>query len=221
MNLHRLTVLLAEDHAVVREGLRSWLHSVGDFEVVGEAATGREAVALACQLRPAVVVMDISMPLLNGFEATRQILRAAPGTKVLVLSAHCDGEYVARMVAAGASGYVVKQSPMPVLAQAIKTVASGKAFFSPTISNRLRKVARPSDGGSSPAPLTSALTSRESEVLQLVAEGSANKQIAVELGISPKTVEKHRQTLMDKLNIHDTAGLTRHAIATGVIDNRV
>ena len=217
MNLHRLTVLLAEDHTVVREGLRSWLHSAGDFEVVGEAATGREAVALARRLRPAVVVIDIAMPLLNGFEATRQILRAAPETKVLVLSAHCEDEYVTRMVAAGASGYVVKQSPMHVLAQAIKTVASGKIFFSPTISPRLREVALLSAHGLSPAPLTSPLTSRESEVLQLVAEGSANKQTAIELGISPKTVEKHRANLMDRLQLHGIPALTSYAIEKGLV----
>ena len=215
-----ITVLLAEDHAIVREGLRSLLTVGSDFEVVGEAKTGREAVELARKLHPAVVVMDIAMPLLNGFEATRQILHDAPETKVLVFSAHSDVEYVARMIAIGAAGYLVKQNSGQVLVHAIKEIAKGNPYFSPAISKRLRDVARKSrESGASGSKPRSPLTSREAEVLQLVAEGAANKQVAAELGISIKTVEKHRQQLMDKLDIHDTAGLTRHAIATGVIES--
>ncbi len=218
--MKRITVLLAEDHAIVREGLRSLLELGGDFEVVGEAATGREAVNLAQKLRPTVVVMDIAMPGLNGFEATRRILLAAPATKVLVLSAHSDDEYVAHMAAVGASGYLVKQNSGQVLVHAIKEIAAGRPYFSPSISKRLRNAERKArEGGASRAKLQRPLTSREAEVLQLVAEGAANKQVAAELGISIKTVEKHRQQLMDKLDIHDTAGLTRHAIAAGVIES--
>ena len=220
--MKRITVLLAEDHAVVREGLRSLLALGGDFEVVGEAATGRQAVDLARKLCPAVVVMDIAMPKLNGFEATRQILLAAPATKVLVLSAHSDDEYVAHMAAVGASGYLVKQNSGQVLVHAIKEIVSGRPYFSPSISKRLRDAewkARGSD--TARAKSQRRLTSREAEVLQLVAEGAANKQVAAELGISIKTVEKHRQQLMDKLDIHDTAGLTRYAIAAGVIESSV
>jgi len=220
--MKRVTILLAEDHAIVREGLRGLLELSSEFEVVGEACTGRQAVELALTLQPDVVVMDVAMPLLNGFEATRQILRAMPKTKILVLSAHSDDEYVTQMAAAGASGYLVKQSAGHVLVHAIKEIVKGNPFFSPSISNRLQGAARKSreTGGKLAMPKTT-LTPREAEVLQLVAEGAANKQVAAELGISIKTVEKHRQHLMDKLEIHDTAGLTRHAIATGVIESSV
>ena len=220
--MKRITVLLAEDHDIVREGLRSLLELSGDFDVVGEASNGREAVALTQKLKPTVVVMDIAMPLLNGFEATRQILLAAPETKVLVLSAHSDDEYVARMAEVGASGYLVKQNSGQVLVHAVKEIASGRAYFSSSILKRVENAARKSrENGTEPGTPKRPLTSREAEVLQLVAEGAANKQVAAELGISIKTVEKHRQQLMDKLDIHDTAGLTRHAIATGVIENSI
>ena len=220
--MKRITVLLAEDHAIVREGLRSLLEVGGDVEVVGEAATGRQAVDLARKLRPAVVVMDIAMPVLNGFEATRQILHAVPETRVLVLSAHSDDEYVAHMAAVGASGYVVKQNSGQVLVHAVKEIAGGRPYFSPAISKRLRDAARKAGGGGAARAMPrQPLTAREAEVLQLVAEGAANKQVAAELGISIKTVEKHRQQLMDKLDIHDTAGLTRYAIAAGVIESSV
>lgn len=220
--MKRITVLLAEDHAIVREGLRSLLEVGGDLEIVGEAATGRQAVDLARKLRPTIVVMDIAMPVLNGFEATRQILLESPGTKVLVLSAHSDDEYVAHMATVGASGYVVKQNSGQVLVHAIKEIIRGHPYFSPSISKRLRDAQRRSrESGVATAQPMRALTSREAEVLQLVAEGAANKQIAATLSISIKTVEKHRQQLMDKLDIHDTAGLTRYAIATGVIESSV
>lgn len=218
--MKRISVLLAEDHAIVREGLRSLLTQAGDFDVVGEAANGREAVTLARKLHPDVVVMDIAMPVLNGFEATRQILLATPGTRVLVLSAHSDDEYVAHMLAVGAAGYLVKQNSGEALVHAVREIASGRVYFSPAIAKRRRDAEQRSrESGAAAHQPARPLTAREAEVLQLVAEGSANKQIAVELGISIKTVEKHRQQLMDKLNIHDTAGLTRHAIATGVIES--
>jgi len=220
--MKRITVLLAEDHAIVREGLRSLLELNRDFEVVGEATNGRQAVDLARKLNPSVVVMDVAMPVLNGFEATRQILLAAPATKVLVLSAHSDDEYVAQMAAIGASGYLVKQNSGQVLVHAIKEIASGHPYFSQAILKRLGDAERKSrESGALQGKPKRPLTSREAEVLQLVAEGAANKQVAAELGISIKTVEKHRQQLMDKLDIHDTAGLTRHAIATGVIENSI
>jgi DNA-binding NarL/FixJ family response regulator len=217
-----ITVLLAEDHAIVREGLRALLELGGGFTVVGEASDGRQAVELARQLRPTVVVMDIAMPLLNGFEATRQILLNAPDTRVLVLSAHSDDAYIERMASAGAAGYVVKQNSGQVLVRAVREIASGRSYFSASILKRLGSAERKRrESGATRGAEPRALTAREAEVLQLVAEGAANKQIAAELGISIKTVEKHRQQLMDKLNIHDTAGLTRHAIATGVIESSI
>jgi DNA-binding NarL/FixJ family response regulator len=220
--MKRITVLLADDHAIVREGLRSLLELAPEFEVIGEAATGRQAVELARKLCPTVVVMDIAMPLLNGFEATRQILLAVPDTKVLVLSAHSDDEYVAHMATVGASGYLVKQNSGQMLVHAIRQIVDGHPYFSPSIAKRLEDAKRRSrESGAPRGKPKRPLTAREAEVLQLVAEGAANKQVAAELGISTKTVEKHRQQLMDKLNIHDTAGLTRHAIATGVIESSI
>ena len=218
----RITVLLAEDHTVVREGLRTLLEAEGDIKVVGEAETGRQAVRLARKLRPAVVVMDIAMPLLNGLEATRRILKAAPGAKVLILSAHSDDAYVEQVTALGAAGYLLKQTSAHVLSKAVREVHKGNSFFSPPIARRLHNHYGPSsDHGALVLKKGARLSSREAEVLQLIAEGQANKQVAAELGISVKTVEKHRQRLMEKLNIHDTAGLTRYAIAAGIIESSV
>ncbi len=215
-----ITVLLVEDHMVVREGLRSLLRSESDIEVVGEAQTGRQAVALAKKLRPAVVVMDIAMPLLNGLEATRQIRKALPGTKVLILSAHGDDAYVEQAIAFGVVGFLLKQTSSHDLSRAIREVQKGKTFFSPAIAKRLRGQKSPA-GGRPLRKRVARLTSREMEVLQLIAEGEANKQVAGELGISIKTVEKYRQSLMQKLNIHDVSGLTRFAIGAGIIESSV
>jgi len=217
-----ITILLAEDHAIVRQGLIALLKLDGSFQLVGEAKTGREAVALAQSLRPDIILMDIAMPVLNGLEATRQILAAQPAAKVIVLSAHSDEVYVEKMIEAGVAGFLEKQSSAEILTKAIHEVAKGRSFFSPAIARRLQNnPSKPRDRDGLLKANASRLTSRETEVLQLVAEGSANKQVAAELGISIKTVEKHRQHLMDKLNIHDTAGLTRYAIAAGVIESSV
>jgi DNA-binding NarL/FixJ family response regulator len=216
----RITVLLAEDHQIVREGLRTLLQAETDLEVVGEAASGRQAVELAGKLHPAVIVMDIAMPLLNGLEATRQILKAAPATRVLILSAHSDDAYVEQVISLGAAGYLIKQTAAHVLPKAIRAVAGGGEFFSPAIARRLDQQ-RAADREGPPRQPASRLTSREVEVLQLIAEGKANKQTAAELGIGIKTVEKHREHLMRKLNIHDTAGLTRYAISAGIIESSV
>lgn len=222
-----ITVLLVEDHTIVRDGLRALLKLEPDLEVIGEAGNGRQAVEMVQTLRPDVVVMDIAMPQLNGMEATRQILQAAPGTKVLILSAHNDDAYVSLVMAIGASGYLIKQTASSVLPASIRKVHAGQTCFSPTISKRLHHHAKKAhDRGDLPATAATkkaapTLTSREMEILQLIAEGHANKETAAELCISIKTVEKHRQSLMDKLNIHDTAGLTRHAIATGIIESSV
>jgi DNA-binding NarL/FixJ family response regulator len=217
--MKRITVLLAEDHQNVREGFRSLLKHERDIEVVGEAETGREAVALVKKLCPAVVVMDIAMPRLNGLEATRQIRRDFPDTKVLILSAHGDDAYVEQVAALGAAGFLLKQTSSHDLAAAIREVQKGNTFFTPSISKRVKvrrqkSLDRGEKGGNRLSP-------RELEVLQLIAEGKPNKQVAAELGVSFKTVDKHRQHLMAKLNIHDVAGLTRYAIAEGIIESRV
>jgi len=218
--MKRITVLLAEDHMVVREGLWRLLSAEEDFEVVGEAQNGRQTVQLAKKFRPDVVVMDIAMPLLNGLEATRQILKIIPGAKVLILSAHSDHAYVEKAIANGAVGFLLKQTSAHELSQAIREVQNGKTFFSSSITKRLH-AQKSLDGERPLRKRVARLSSREIEVLQLIAEGAPNKQVAEELNISIKTVEKHRQSLMQKLNIHDTAGLTRYAIESGIIESSV
>ena len=222
MKTKKITVLLAEDHMIVREGFRKMLELEADIEIAGEAQDGRQAVALIQKLRPEVVLMDIAMPLLNGLEATRQILKAVPTTKIIILSAHSDDAYVKSATESGAVGFLLKQTSAHDVCRAIRDVHQGKTFFSPSISRRLDRI----------QPLTrdragvvhkkvASLTSREMEVLQLIAEGKANKETAAELGIGMKTVEKHREHLMEKLDIHDTAGLTRYAISAGIIESSV
>ncbi len=218
----QITVLLAEDHAIVRQGLSALLRADGGFKLVGEAKNGREAVELARTLRPDVILMDIAMPVLNGLEATRQILTANPAARVIVLSAHSEDEYIERTHEAGVAGFLEKQTSAEVLTKAIREVAAGRSYYSPTIAKRMSSApGKPRNRDGLPKANGTRLTAREAEVLQLVAEGSANKQVAAELGISIKTVEKHRQHLMDKLNIHETAGLTRYAIAHGIIESSV
>jgi DNA-binding NarL/FixJ family response regulator len=214
----KISVLLAEDHAIMRQGLAALLNTDGHFAIAGEAKNGREAVAMTLELQPDVILMDIAMPVLNGLEATRQILAANPRAKVIILSAHSDDEYVERMIAAGVAGFLEKQTSAEILTKAILEVVKGNVFFSPSIARRRQSLTQRGTSAKGDRPH---LTARESEVLQMVAEGAANKQVATELGISIKTVEKHRQHLMDKLAIHDTAGLTRYAIATGVIESSV
>jgi DNA-binding NarL/FixJ family response regulator len=219
--MKKIGVLLADDHAVVRQGLRALLEAEGDLVVVGEAENGRQAVAQTKRHLPDVVVMDVAMPGMNGVEATRQIMRNVPSTKVLVLTSYGDDDYVRQLLEAGATGYLVKQTAAADLLKAIREVDHGNAFFSPAIAKRLRQEDREASVGTQPATKLARLTSREAEVLQLVAEGFANKQIAGELSISIKTVEKHRQQAMNKLNIHDIAGLTRYAIAKGWVERSV
>lgn len=216
--MRKISVLLVDDHTVVRQGLRALLAAEEDMEVRGEAENGRQAVVLAKKLLPDVIVMDVAMPLLNGHEATRQIMKALPNAKVLVLTSYGDDDCVAQMMDAGAAGYLIKQTAANDLLKAIREVHRGNAFFSPAIARRLRDQCREAfTTGQSPRRATE-LTSREGEVLQLIAEGFSNKQIAAELSISIKTVEKHRQQVMNKLNIHDVAGLTRYAISKGMIE---
>jgi DNA-binding NarL/FixJ family response regulator len=219
--MKRITILLAEDHEIVGQGLRTLLELETDFVVIGSALDGRSAVVLAKKLRPEVIVMDIGMPLMNGLEATRQIAAALPATKVLILSAHPDDAYVREALDAGASGYILKQSTSQEVCGGIRVVRDGKAYFSPAIATRIHRILPDLEGGRPlPGNLKRSLTSREREVLQLIAEGKANKETADELGISIKTVEKHRSHLMAKLDIHHTAGLTRYALDEGIIESR-
>jgi DNA-binding NarL/FixJ family response regulator len=215
-----ITVLLADDHTIVREGFRKMLELEGDFTIVGEAQNGREAVVLAKKYRPAVLLMDIAMPLMNGLEATRQIVKTVPATKVLILSAHNDNAYVENAIASGASGFLLKQTSSHDVCRALRDIAKGKTFFSPAITKHLEHQKTLSRSGTVKTRGVQ-LTSREMEVLQLIAEGKANKETASELGIGLKTVEKHREHLMEKLDIHDTAGLTRYAISHGIIESSV
>lgn len=215
--MNPITILLSEDHLILRAGLRSLLADEEDIKIVGEAANGQQAVELCLHLQPHVVVMDIHMPRLNGLEATRQIMQALPSTKILILSASSDPIHLEELMKLKISGYLLKQSEAELLPAAIRAAHNGEAYFSPSIARHLEREA------GNPASLehscSTQLTSREAEVLQLVAEGSANKQISAELHISVKTVEKHRQSLMKKLRIHDIAGLTRYAIDKGVIES--
>jgi len=216
--MNPITVLLADDHNIVREGFRALLKLEADITVVGEARNGREAVELAVKYKPDIVVMDIAMPLLNGLEATRQILGLLPATKVIVLSAYSDDPYVQRAIAVGASGFLIKQTSAQSLARAIRETKKGNTYFSPSLARHFQTQS------ATKAPVTkrpTVLTAREMEVIQRVAEGATNKEIASDFGISIKTVEKHRQHLMNKLNIHDTATLTRYAIAQGIIESPV
>ena len=218
--MEKIRVVLADDHTVVRQGLRALLMNEEDIDIVGEAENGRQAFQLVKKLLPDVAVIDIAMPVLNGLEATRQITRSVPSTKVLILSSYSDDEYVQQLTEAGAAGYLVKQTAATDLLKAIRETHKGNAFFSPAIAKRLRDQCRESFVTGQPVKRRSDyLTTREAEVLQLIAEGRANKQIAAELCISIKTVEKHRQQVMNKLGIHDVAGLTRHAISKGIIES--
>jgi len=217
--MKRITILLAEDHTIVRQGLKLLIEEDGDIKVVGEAQTGREAVQMTHDLRPDIVVMDIGMPMLNGLEATRQILKSIPEIKVLILSAHNDAEYVEQVAEMGARGYIVKQASGDVLARAIRELQKGKTFFTSSTSNRLNsQCGRSLDRDDVEKRPQGRLTPREMELLQLISEGRTNKAISFELQISVKTVEKHRQHLMQKLDLHDIASLTRFAIAHGIIE---
>jgi DNA-binding NarL/FixJ family response regulator len=226
-NPQALKILLADDHQIVREGLRSVLEAEPDMTVVAEAGDGRVAVQMSEETQPDVVVMDIAMPHLNGVEATRQIIGRRTGRvpKVIALSMHQDRRFMTEMLKAGASGYLLKDAASEELIQAIRTVAGGKTYLSPQIADvvvddYLRRLPLGAPGQSA-APVGersayAALTPREREVLQLMAEGKATKQIAMILHVSIKTVETHRRQLMEKLNLHSVAELTKYAIREGL-----
>jgi len=217
--MNPIKILLAEDHMIVLEGLRLLLEAERDLKIVGEAQTGRMAVEMTRSVRSDVVLMDIAMPQLNGLEAARQILHTDPACRILILSAHENDAYIERAIEIGVAGFLIKQTSANILGKAVRAVAAGKSFFSPSVARRISRYEKSVGIGGCVKHRSIQLTSREMEVLQLIAEGMANKQTASELGISIKTVEKHRQSLMNKLNVHDTAGLTRHAIDSGIIQS--
>lgn len=208
----RTTVLLVDDHAVVRQGFRMILSAEPDFEVIGEAANGREAIAQAELLYPDIVLMDVSMPELNGIEATRRIVAISPRTRILALSMHRDSVYVREILRAGASGYLLKEAGDSDLLAAIRAVAQGQGYLSPAVSDAVlsdyrKHVTDPID----------LLTTREREVLQMIAEGKTNKEIATALVLSTYTVESHRGRIMEKLNLHSVGELVRFAFRNGLI----
>jgi len=207
-----IKIILADDHRITREGIRSLLNEQPDMRVVAETGTGRAAVELAADLAPDVVVMDVTMPELNGVEATRQIKAENPGVKVLVLSMHSERQFVSEMLSAGASGYLLKDCPSDELIRGIRTVAAGTMFLSPDVQGILLKSAPAAGAGGSD---WRSLSPREREVLQRVAEGKNTKEIALELHLSPKTVETHRRQVMAKLQLNSVAELTHFAIREG------
>jgi two-component system response regulator NreC len=210
-------ILIADDHGIVRTGLKLLLERVEDMQVVGEAADGREAVRLARELKPDIVIMDIGMPLLNGLEATAQIVREDERAGVIILSMYTDESYVVRALDAGARGYLLKDNADDDIERAIRSVTIGRPFFSPSIAQalledyvRLMRERRVQDS-------YDLLTEREREVLQLLAEGKSNKEAATVLNLSPYTIETHRQNLMQKLGLHNTAEIVVYAVRKGII----
>jgi DNA-binding NarL/FixJ family response regulator len=215
----KIKVMIADDHRVVRQGLKLLIEARSDMEVTGEAGNGHEAVALAGKTKPDVVLMDLMMPQMNGLEATKRILRKHPASKVLVLSSYSDDDSIEAMMQAGVVGFLTKHSASEDVLKAIQEVQAGNAFFSPSVAQRIRRRRMVvEDGSQSRAAFD--LTPRESDVLRCVAAGMPNKKTATHLGISVKTVEKHRQQVMNKLNIHEIAGLTRYALAKGLLEGQ-
>jgi two-component system, NarL family, response regulator NreC len=215
--MKKLRLLLADDHIVMRSGLRALLERQPNLEVVGECENGREAVELAASVRPDVVVMDVGMPVLNGIEATKAIVSKQPATAVVILSMHADESYVMRALKAGARGYLLKDSAAADLIGAIQAVSQGKSFFSPKVSQILAEDYIRVLKQKGVVDSYDLLTDREREILQLLAEGKANKEVAASLNISPYTVETHRSHILQKLNLHNPAELILYAVRKGII----
>jgi two-component system, NarL family, response regulator NreC len=213
----KLRLMLGDDHTLVRHGLRKILEERQDWEIVGEADDGRSAVKKALALQPDVAILDIGMPLLNGIDATRQIVHKAPNVKVLILSMHSDETYVTRALNAGATGYLLKDSAGKDLIKAVTAVSQGEAFFSPAVSRLMLDDYMRRAASSGVTDRYDTLSDREREIFQLVAEGRSNKEVAELLGISPATVETHRARILQKLDIHNTAELVLYAVRRGVI----
>jgi DNA-binding NarL/FixJ family response regulator len=208
-----INILLADDHAIVRQGLKLILSANADLHVVGEAANGREAVELAHKLKPDIVLMDVAMPEVNGIEATRQMIAANPRTRVLVLSMHKEALYVREILRAGARGYILKDAIDKELVEAVRSVAQGDGYISPAVSGALLSDYR--QNVTDPLDL---LSSREHEVLRLIAEGKTNKEVASQLNLSVYTVDSHRGKIMEKLNLHSTGELVRFAMKRGLVE---
>jgi len=215
----KISVLIVDDHTIVRHGLKSLLESASDIEVTGEAKNGEEAVRVAQKLKPNVALLDIAMPVMHGIETARQLAVKVPDTKVLILSSYSEPQEIDRALEAGAAGYLMKETASSEVIQAVRAAHSGKSFFSSPISQRMLQQNRIAlSRGRQPRVQAPKLTERELQTLELIGQGKANKQIAAVLGISIKTVEKHRASVMEKLNIHEAAGLTRYAIASGLLE---
>ncbi len=210
-------MLIADDHGIVRQGLRALLEKSSDVSVVGEAADGREAVRLASELKPDVVVMDIAMPLLNGIDAAAQIIGRDPAVKVIILSMHSDESYILRALTAGAKGYLLKDSAEGDILPALRVVAQGRPYFSPAITDTLLDEYLQSSREHKVHDSYDLLTDREKEVLQLLAEGKTNKEVAALLDLSPYTIESHRTNLMQKLNLHNTAEIVLYAVRKSIV----
>lgn len=213
----KMRVLLVDDHTVVRQGLRKILESDDEIEIVGEAGDGRSAVDMAQKMRPHVVVMDVALPELNGIEATRQITKRVDGAKVLVLTMHSDDVYVRQSLKAGARGYLLKDSEDLDLIKAVKAIGGGGSFFSPSVSKVLLAGYLGDGQGREVEDNLALLTDREREVLQLIAEGKTNKEVANLLSVSINTVETHRKHVMEKLDLHNTAELVRFAVRKKIV----
>ena len=211
-----IRLLLADDHKMVREGLKALIEQEPDLTVVGEAEDGKTIVELARKLSPHVVVMDIAMPDLNGIEATRKIIKANPKMKVVALSGHVNQHFVREMFAAGAAAYILKQTASDELVRAIRAVAAGKKYLSPDVTRDIVDAYVELSQSPSQMPVFVVLTEREREVLQMVAEGRSTKDIGGKIGVSVKTVETHRHNIMEKLNLHSVAELTKYAIREGI-----
>ncbi|MHB0964153.1 MAG: response regulator [Gemmatimonadaceae bacterium] len=215
-----IRLVLVDDHLIVREGLRHVLEEAPEFSIIGEGATAAEAIRLASELKPDVLVLDISMPGGSGLHAVPEILECAPQTRVLMLSVHDDAEYILEAVRIGAHGYCRKDSAPDELRRAIKTVFAGDTYFSALVAQRVAQALREGKSAKDVEPPTppgtDVLSPREREVLRFIAQGRANKEIGAQLGISTRTVEAHRQSLMKKLGIHTVAGLTRYCLEHGI-----
>jgi DNA-binding NarL/FixJ family response regulator len=217
--MKQISVLIVDDHQMMRDALVTILERHKDIKIVGQASDGREGAEIAEKLKPDVVTLDVAMPNLNGLDAARHIRRKSASTRIIMLTAYEEDLYIQHALEAGVDGYVSKNSAAETLAKAVREVAKGEKAYSPNVKKRIPQYEK-SDGGRKLLRRKSdTLTAREIEVLQLIAEGNANKQTADKLGISIKTVEKHRQAVMNKLHIHDTAGLTRYAISAGMVES--